>query len=239
MSITTERIPRLRVRHAVAVAGTLGLCAAFAACKDNNSPATLTPNSVMAQGADTLTGVVGTALGTQVAVRVLDVSLRPVPNVTVTFTVSPANGATLSPTTATTNDSGVASTTATLGDAAGTDTVFAAVASIPSGTVFLFANGGPPTQVMADSGNQQSATAGTALPDSLIALVTDQYGNPLPNVTVTWSTTSSGALGAATTQTNAAGLTANTYTLAPSAGAQSVVAQISTSVLATFTETGQ
>ena len=239
MSITTGRILRIRVRHAAAVAGTLGLCAAFAACKDNNSPATLTPNSVLAQGPDTLAGVVGTAVGAEVAVRVFDVNLRPVPNVAVTFAVSPANGATVSPTAATTNDSGFARTTATLGTAAGMDTVTAAVANIPSATVFLLANGGAPSQVKADSGNQQTAPAGTPLPDSLVALVTDQYGNPLANVTVTWSTTSSGALGVATSQTDANGLTANTYTLAPTAGTQTVVAQVSTAVTATFTEVGQ
>jgi hypothetical protein len=232
--------PRRVLAHSrLAVAGALSICAAVAACKDNSSPATLTPNAVLAQGSDTLAGVVGTVLGTEVAVRVFDVNLRPVPNVTVTFAVSPANGATLSPTTTTTNDSGFARTTATLGTAAGMDTVTAAVADVPSQTVFLLANGGPPSQVKADSGNQQTAAAGTPLPDSLVALVTDQYGNPLANVTVTWSTTSSGTLGVTTSQTDVNGLVANAYTLAPTAGTQSVVAQVSTSVGTTFTEVGQ
>jgi len=239
MNFVSDRVTRGPGRHAFAVAGALLACAAFAACESSNGTAPNTPYQVLVQGADTLDGVVGTALGTAVAVRVYDVNLRPVPNVAVTFAVSPANGATVNPTTVTSDDSGFARTAATLGTAAGVDTVTATIADGTPETVFLVANGGAPSHVTADSGNQQSAAAGAPLPDSLIALVTDQFGNPLPNVTVTWSTTSAGTLGATTTQTDASGLTANTYTLAPTAGSQSVVAAVSPSLQATFTEVGQ
>jgi hypothetical protein len=231
-------VPRIRARHAFAVVSALSICAAIAACKDNSSAPT-TPDTVTAQGPDTLVGVVATALGTEVEVRVLDVNLRPVPNASVAFAVSPASGATLTPATEPTDDSGFARATVTLGTVAGMDTVTATIADATPATVFLMVNGGAPSKVMADSGSQQTAAAGAPLPDSLVALVTDQYGNPLANVTVTWSTASSGTLGVTTTQTDANGLTANTYILASTAGTQTVLAQVSASVHATFTEVGQ
>jgi ferric-dicitrate binding protein FerR (iron transport regulator) len=59
MKSTTERSPRIRVRHAIAAAGALAACAAVAACENNSSVPT-TPDAVYVQGADTLAGVVGT-----------------------------------------------------------------------------------------------------------------------------------------------------------------------------------
>ncbi len=189
MKTATGDVPPIRARHAFAVVSALSICAAIAACKDNSSAPT-TPDSINAEGPDTLVGVVGAALGTEVEVRVLDVNLRPVPNASVAFAVSPASGATLTPATEPTDDSGFARATVTLGTVAGMDTVTATIADAAPATVFLMVNGGAPSKVMADSGSQQTAAAGTPLPDSLVALVTDQYGNALANVTVTWSTTS-------------------------------------------------
>src|SRR5258706_16461222 len=69
------------------------------------------------------------------------------------------------------------------------------------------------------SGDDQSATAGSALPEPLTVIVINQYGGPSENGTVTWAIWSGGGklrAGSATTGGN--GGTAVTYTTRHSPG---------------------
>ena len=65
------------------------------------------------------------------------------------------------------------------------------------------------------------------LKNPLVVKVTDQFGNPTPNVTVTWTRTAgTGSLSASTTTTNADGLTNVSYTRGTKVGSESVSAAV-------------
>ena len=103
-------------------------------------------------------------------------------------------------------------------------------------------NGGPdttPSAIRVGLGNNQTAEAGTELPEQLAALVTNAEGSVLSGVTVTWSVEAGGgSLSAATSSTNSQGLAGNTLTLGPQAGANQVRAAVQgTNLSTTFTAT--
>jgi hypothetical protein len=77
------------------------------------------------------------------------------------------------------------------------------------------------------SGDSQSATAGSALPEPLTVIVIDQYGSPSASVTVTWAITSGGgSLSAASTTTDANGVTSVTYTTGLTPGSATITATV-------------
>lgn len=94
-----------------------------------------------------------------------------------------------------------------------------------------------PTAISIVSGNTQSATVGTALPNPLIVRVTNSDGDALSGVVVAWTVVSGGGtLGSATSTTNAQGQAQTTYTVGSNAGANQVQAavQSNTSLSTTF-----
>ena len=190
---------------------------------------------------------VNTAFGAPLVVKDVDQYGNLVSGVTVTFTPpgSGASGTFTSSATAVTNPAGVAtSNTYTANTTAGNYNV---VASAPGATPtisFAMTNlAGSAHTVTATSGSGQSATVGTAFTNPLGATVTDQYGNPVSGVTVTFTPPGSGASGTFTTSatavTNAAGLaTSNTYTANTIAGGPyNVVASATGAASANFAET--
>jgi hypothetical protein len=64
-------------------------------------------------------------------------------------------------------------------------------------------------------GNDQTAAAGTVLPVNPSVLVSDQFGNPVPGVAVSWTTgaSSAGAASPALTLTSASGTTSTMWTV--------------------------
>jgi Big-like domain-containing protein len=85
-----------------------------------------------------------------------------------------------------------------------------------------------PAAIINFSGDQQSAPTNTALPAPLVVLVVSQFGQPVQNVTVTWTIVSgAGSLGAGSTQTDSNGLASATYTTGPTAGAAVIRARVS------------
>jgi hypothetical protein len=78
--------------------------------------------------------------------------------------------------------------------------------------------------IAAVSGNNQTATAGSLLADSLIVRATDGAGNPVGGVAVTWTVSGGGSVSSALTVTGADGRTGVRRTLGPGAGAQTTVA---------------
>jgi hypothetical protein len=189
-------------------------------------------------------GTVGAALAQPFVVRVEDASGSPMAGVTVVWTVVSGGGAVESATTTTANN-GQAQTLYTLGPVPGTNQVRAAVQGSTLETTFTATGEAPPaTNTPADiqliSGNNQSASAGGDLPDSLVVEVRNGEGTPLANVVIAWAVTAGGGtLGSATSTTNAQGQASNTYTVGGSAGVNTIEAavQSNTSLNVEFTAT--
>ena len=72
-------------------------------------------------------------------------------------------------------------------------TITAANGTSPWGTTTVTMTVGTPTTITANSGSGQTATVNTAFINPLGATVTDQFGNPVPGVTVTFTPPASGA----------------------------------------------
>lgn len=84
-----------------------------------------------------------------------------------------------------------------------------------------------PVAVIYFAGDQQTAPTNTTLPTSLAVIVTNQFGEPLSAVTVTWTVVSGGGtLSATTTQTDASGLATVDYTTGATAGPVVIQARV-------------
>ena len=101
--------------------------------------------------------------------------------------------------------------------------------------------GGPqPSSVTLSAGDNQVATAGTALPESLSVIVKDNAAAALPGVSVTWSVTAGGGSVSPTTSTSGAGGVAKTRrTLGPNAGTQTARASVASLTPVNFTAVSQ
>ncbi len=138
------------------------------------------------------TGTVGTLLPDSISVLVLDSKGRAVVGERVAFVASgSAAGAGLMPDTAVTDGSGRAVSYWQLGTTAGDQVIQAQVVSgsgTPQLTLDITASAmpGQPSQMIQVSGQNQVAQVATALPDSLVVLIEDQFGNPVGDVIVDW-----------------------------------------------------
>jgi plastocyanin len=97
-----------------------------------------------------------------------------------------------------------------------------------------------PATISIVSGDGQTATVGSPLPDSLMVLVRDAGGQAVSGVAVQWTVTGGGGtLATATSTTDAAGHAANRLTVGAAVGPQAVTAalQSDVSINVTFTAT--
>jgi protocatechuate 3,4-dioxygenase beta subunit len=209
---------------------------ALVGCNDSTSPAKPVVAALKVAVADSEAGTVGTVLTTPLSVRAVDASGNPVPGASVTFSVS--RDGSVSPATAVADDSGLATTTLTIATVAEQIVVTATDSAVTPVTIIVTAMPAAPAALAKVSGDSQTVAAGTPAPAPLVVQVTDQYGNPVPGVTVTWATSGAGVLGSASTQTDATGSAQNTFTLDPAAGAQTVTVSVTGLASLTFTETG-
>jgi hypothetical protein len=131
------------------------------------------------------TGAAGSNLANPIIAEVTDASNNRVPGVTVNFTAN--NGAVPNPSAAVTDSNGLASTILQLPTSLGKITVTASYPLLKSVTFAETSVAGPAANVAVTSGNNQSQTVGTQLPQALKVLVTDQYGNPISGNAVTFS----------------------------------------------------
>ena len=85
---------------------------------------------------------------------------------------------------------------------------------------------GPATQIALNAGDDQSATAGTAVSTPPSVIVNDANGNPVPGVSVTFAVASGGgSVTGSPATTNAAGIaTVGSWTLGATAGANTLTA---------------
>jgi hypothetical protein len=179
---------------------------------------------------DNQSGRVGAALDNPVIVQVLDTRNRPVPGVTVEFAVGDATSpGSASPPSSGTDANGVASALITLGPRVG-PVMGRAWVHVPEGSAPVqteFSATALPSNaigIAAVSASEQSGPVGTALPAQLVVQVTDAFGNPIPNITVTWTVTGGGSVSETSNQTGANGQASVTRTLGPNAGPQTTEA---------------
>jgi adhesin/invasin len=197
------RSPTTEFFRRIPVAGwTPLLLAAVISCSSNNSGTGGTPAHLTLVIGGGISATVGTTIG-PIVVRVTDADSLPVKGDMVTF--SATGGATLTVTSIATDDQGQALTSLTLSHVVGPVTVTATADGIT--TPVTFGETGvadAPATLVASGGNNSSGPAGTELADPFTVTVTDQFGNPVSGVTVTWTTTA-GVLSAGTSRTGITG----------------------------------
>ncbi len=82
------------------------------------------------------------------------------------------------------------------------------------------------TTIEMAAGNGQTGTVGQALPNPLVALVTDDNGSPVAGVSVSWAAQSGGSVSPSTATTGSDGRASVTRVLGPTAGAQTATATV-------------
>jgi len=171
------------------------------------------------------TGRAGSVLPDSIVVRVTDAQDRTVAGLAIAFAPSGASSGDVVPDTSLTGADGRAGTRWVLGSAAGPQTVDAKVAGFGALTVRFTASALPTTAaaITAFAGDGQSAAVGTALPESLVVVITDQFGNPVEGVGVQWSA-DAGSVNPTTAISGANGRAATRRLLGSKAGAQTAVA---------------
>ncbi|MBA3345293.1 MAG: Ig-like domain-containing protein [Gemmatimonadales bacterium] len=198
------------------------------------------PAGIAVASGDGQRGEAGTPLRDSIVVRVTDAQGRGVPSMPIVFGLNTAlSGGDLVPDTSLTNDEGLAGVRWVLGAEVGQQSVDASVVGQSLSVRFnAIARAPSATAITPESGDAQSAAAGTALAQPLVVRVTDDSGNPVGGVTVRWEA-SSGSVSPAETTTDSDGRAAAVRMLGTSVGEQT--ARASSGVLAgspvTFTHT--
>jgi hypothetical protein len=174
------------------------------------------PVKIISFGGAKQSGTAGSVLPKPIVAQVRDVLNNGVPGVTVNFSAT-GNGS-LNPTSVVTDASGLARTAFQLPTTVGTFNVTASSTGLKSIKFPEISVAGPPTSANVASGNNQTAAVGTQLPVALMVLVTDQYGNPVPGVNVTFDDGGAGGsfLNANPAVTDSTGKATQFYTLPPS-----------------------
>jgi hypothetical protein len=212
----------------------------LAACHDDKTTAPLTAKTITVVSGGSQSGSVGAALAAPVVLQVNDQDGNALPGATVTLTAA-ANSGSLSAASMASDANGQVTVTWTLGTVAGTDTLAAQVGSLSALNVLATATPGAPASLVIVSGDNQSATAGTALGAPLVIKVVDQYGNAVPGAAVTFSDDANGTLAASSLTSDGTGTVSDTITLGAAAGTDDVTATIQTAngpVSVTLHETG-
>ena len=207
----------------------LGALVVLAHCggDDLTLPRTAVPASITKIGGANLTGSAGAPLGEPLIVKVVDRDGAPVANQGVAFDIDPgATGAQVTPAETNTNPDGLAQADWVLGAPSGTQVVTARVIGaddIPSVTFEASVQPAAARRLARLGGHDQSGAVGTELSDPLVVLVTDEFGNPVPDVAVEWST-GNGSVDPGSSTTNSDGQAATTWTLGSSTGPQAATA---------------
>ncbi|MDX2120248.1 MAG: hypothetical protein SF070_04180 [Gemmatimonadota bacterium] len=153
-----------------------------------------------------------------------------VPSQRLEWTIT-AGGGTLVQADSMTNSLGDGAAVWRLGTRAGLNRLILKTPSLPGDSIRYETLGlpGPADTVLAVSGDGQSAAVRRALPVSPVVLVTDQFGNPVPNVVVVFTVVSGGGtLSAGGSRLTDGGGQASpgVWTLGPTRGAQTLRARV-------------
>jgi len=153
-------------------------------------------------------------------------------------TFSGGGGGTLSSPTATTNSSGIASVTYTAGTVAGATQITASVSGLTPVVFKETTLAGPASSINKYAGDSQTVNPGKTAAKMLQVTVTDQYGNPVPNVSVSFNDNSAGgsfSVDPAVTVTT--GIAGTRYTAPMTAGPVTVTATVNAVGSVSFTIT--
>ncbi|MEW5930387.1 MAG: Ig-like domain-containing protein [Gemmatimonadota bacterium] len=196
------------------------------------------PASMAVNAGDAQTAVAGSAVATAPSVRVTDGSGNPVSGVSVTFAVATGGGS-VTGATQTTDAGGIATVGSwTLGTTAGANTLTATAGSL-SATFSATGTAGAAANIAKTAGDGQSAAVGSAVPTAPSVTITDQYGNPVAGVAVTFAASGNGSVAGSPATTDASGVaTVGSWTLATTVGGNTLTATagaLSTSFSATGT----
>jgi len=205
--------------------------------------ATATPAAavkIIAWGGAKQTGAAGSSLAKAIIAQAQDAYKNGVPGVTINFTAN--KGAVPNPSSVVTDANGLARTTLQLPTTVSTVTVTASSAGLKNMNFLEYSVAGPAANVAITSGSNQFAPAGTLLPQGLTVLVTDQYSNPVPGISVAFDDGGAGGTYsyANPSITSNSGTVTQFYTLPPSPKTITITATATgVATPAVFTETAQ
>lgn len=144
------------------------------------------------------------------------------PGVSVTYDDAGVGGS-FSVNPAVTAAGGIAGTRYTVTTRVGNYSVRATGAGLGAVAFAVNVKSGPAASLRIVSGNNQSAAAGTALPNPLVVGVQDQYGNPVPRISVNFSDGWAGGILFPTSGvSNSSGQVSTTYTTPHTPGSISI-----------------
>lgn len=215
-----------------------GLLAALAACgKDSSSSTTPTaPTTGFTIVIDSVSQNQSAVVGSTISIgfRVMNATVTAgIPNQLVTLTPATGSGTVGSGTTTTdANGHGVA--TWTFGTVSGTVTLAIATTGVTSNATAT-ALAAAPTKLLRVSTDSQTVVASAST--SLVVRSADQFGNPVPNIPVIW-TSNGGTVTPASTTTGPSGNAAVTFTTGAAPATYSITATSPGLTSITFTLKG-
>jgi hypothetical protein len=197
------------------------------------------PANIRVMSGSAQSGKVTTQLPQPVVVRLQDSYKNAAPGLPVQFSDNGVGGS-FSPSNPVITDSlGNATVSYTLPTVAKVLTLSAAYSSLNVNFGETSLAGSPTTQKISSGSNQQ-APPNTQLPKPLVTLVTDQYGNPVSGVTVTFTDNSAGGTFSGNpATTNSHGLASVFYTTSSQAGLVTITASAPNVNSVTFNENVQ
>jgi hypothetical protein len=181
--------------------------------------------------------IVGAPLAQPIVVRASNATGGPVPDLTVTFSVT-SGGGSVQPSTVTTDANGHASASWTLGGATGAQTVSASAPGTNAITFTATARASSAASLMLVSGSGQTAAVSTVLPAPLVVRLVDGGGAPVGGATVLFSAVgTNGTVTPTSATTNANGEASTSWRLGTLAGTQTATASASGVGAVTFSAT--
>jgi hypothetical protein len=171
---------------------------------------------------------IGKSLPLPFVVKVVDAFGNAVLGATVTWTRT-AGAGTTSATTSTTDAQGLSQVTYTLGNSTGNETIVASIAASGAGASVTFAataQARPASALVVVSGDPQTGLAGKPFASPLVVRATDNLGNGVPGVAVSWTVAGSATLAAASSTTDATGQASMTGSFSSQVGFATVTARL-------------
>lgn len=234
LASTTYTLPKTAGTYTLTVSATN-----YASITATETGTALVATKLAAYGGSKQTGAAGSTLPNPIIAQARDVYNNPVPGVTINFSAN--NGGLAAPSSAITNAQGQANTYLQLPTTTGTVTVTASSAGVKNVLFQETSVAGAAASVAISGGNNQTGSAGTTLPQTLNVTVTDQYGNPVANASVTYSDGGAGgSFSSNPVTTSSSGVAAVSYTLPLDIGTILISASVpGVQNSPTFTETSQ
>ena len=199
------------------------------------------PSTMAIDSGDAQTATVNTNVAGKPTVLIRDQYNNPVPSVGVTFAVTGGGGTALPATPVSTDANGRARVTSwTLGTTAGPNALQATASGVTAVNFAATGTAGAPANVTKTAGDTQAVTVNSAVPVAPTVRVTDQFGNPVESVTVTFNVASGGgSRTGGTPKTGNTGFAAvGSWTLGTQAGPNTLTATPTGLTAATFSATG-